>query len=97
MKAHGPTQKLLIGIWLALLALLVVTWGAAQFNFGKWAVVVALTIAVVKAVLVILIFMHVRYSERFTWVLVVAGFFWLFIMIALTMGDYLTRSDTVFR
>lgn len=97
MNAHGPTQKLLYTIWLVLLALLVATWGVAQLNFGQWAIVVAMTIAVVKMVLVILFFMHVRYSSHFTWVLAVAGFFWLFIMIALTMGDYLTRSDAVFR
>ncbi len=53
--------------------------------------VVALTIAVVKATLVVLYFMHVRYSSRLTWVIVIAGFFWLGIMFALTFGDYWTR------
>jgi cytochrome c oxidase subunit IV len=54
--------------------------------------VVALTIAVVKATLVVLYFMHVRYSSRLTWVIVVSGFFWLGIMFALTMSDYLSRA-----
>lgn len=54
--------------------------------------VVALTIAVVKGTLVVLYFMHVRYSTRLTWVIVVAGFFWLLIMFALTLSDYISRA-----
>lgn len=54
--------------------------------------VVALTIAVIKATLVVLYFMHVRYSSRLVWVIVVSGFFWLGIMFALTMSDYLSRE-----
>lgn len=53
--------------------------------------VVALTIAVIKATLVVLYFMHVRYSTRLIWVVVVAGFFWLGILFVLTMSDYLSR------
>ena len=53
---------------------------------------VALTIAVIKATLVVLYFMHVRYSSRLVWVIVVSGFFWLGIMFALTMSDYLSRG-----
>ena len=53
--------------------------------------IVALTIAVVKATLVILYFMHLRYSSRLTQVVVAAGVCWLIIMIALTLSDYLTR------
>jgi cytochrome c oxidase subunit IV len=53
--------------------------------------VVALTIAVVKATFVVLYFMHVRYSSRLIWVIVVAGFFWLAIMFVFTAADYLTR------
>lgn len=55
--------------------------------------VVALTIAVIKATFVVLYFMHVRYSTRLTWVIVVAAFFWLGILFALTMSDYLTRPQ----
>jgi cytochrome c oxidase subunit 4 len=53
--------------------------------------VVALTIAVVKATFVVLYFMHVRYSSRLIWVIVVAGFFWLAIMFVFTLSDYMTR------
>ena len=55
--------------------------------------VVALTIAVIKATFVVLYFMHVRYSSRLVWVIVVSGFFWLGIMFALTMSDYLSRGQ----
>jgi cytochrome c oxidase subunit 4 len=55
--------------------------------------VVALTIAVIKATLVVLYFMHVRYSSRLIWVIVVSGFFWLGILFALTMSDYMSRPE----
>ena len=96
MTAHRPTKKLLFAIWLALLALLFLTWGVAEFDLGRWNIVAAMTIALVKMLLVVLIFMHVRYSTRLTWVFVAAGFFWLFIMITLTMADYLTRAGVSF-
>ena len=75
----------------ALMVLLGMTFAIAQFNFGRWNMVAALTIAVVKALCVILIFMRVRDSSRATWVFVGAGFFWLLLLLALSMGDYLTR------
>jgi cytochrome c oxidase subunit IV len=53
--------------------------------------VVALTIAVIKATFVVLYFMHVRYSSRLIWVIVVSGIFWLAIMFVFTLADYMTR------
>ena len=58
-------------------------------------VVAALTIAFSKAVLIILYFMHVRYSSRLTMVMAGAGFFWLVILFALTFSDYLTRTGMI--
>jgi len=78
------------------MSLLFLTWGVARFDLGPWNVIAAMTIAVAKMLLVILIFMHVRYSSRLTWVFVAAGFFWLFLMVTLTMRDYLTRSGLGF-
>ena len=72
--------------------LLLLTWGIAQINLGPLNIVAALTIAVTKMLLVILFFMHVRYSTRLTWLFVAAGFIWLLIMIDLTLSDYLTRA-----
>jgi cytochrome c oxidase subunit 4 len=85
-------KKVFVRIWLALLVLLVATWGLAQCDLHHFNVAVALTIALVKMVLVILYFMHVRYKPPLTWIFVAAGFILLMIMINLTLGDYLTRG-----
>jgi cytochrome c oxidase subunit IV len=89
---QGPTLKGYIFIWAALLLLLLATWGAAQLNLGEWNTVVALTIAVMKMLLVVLFFMHVRYGSRQIWLFTAAGFIWLIIMIDLTLSDFLTRG-----
>ena len=96
MNSRHPTKTVLFLVWGALLLLLFLTWGVAKFDLGEWNIVAALTIAVAKMLLVVLVFMHVRYSERITWVFVAAGFFWLFLMITLTMSDYLTRGELRF-
>ena len=64
----------------------------AFLDLGALNTVVALTIAVFKATIVVLFFMHVRYSSRLTWVVVIGSVFWLGILLALTFSDYLTRS-----
>jgi len=79
-------------IWAALMALLLLTWGMAQFDFGAGNTIVAMLIAVVKMSLVMLIFMHVRYNSSLTWVFAGAGFLWLAIMVSFTLSDYLTRG-----
>ena len=63
----------------------------AFFDLGPLNTVVALAIAVIKATLVVLFFMHVKYSTRLTWAVVLGSIFWLGIMLVLTMSDYLTR------
>ena len=85
-------KKIFIRVWVALLALLLLTWGVAQFNLGVLNPIAALTIAVAKMLLVILYFMHARYSPRLTWIFIAAGFIWLLIMVDLTLCDYLTRG-----
>lgn len=79
-------------IFLALLALLGATFVVAYIELGPFNTILAVTIAVVKAVLVILFFMHVRYSSILTRVTVIAGFLWLAILIGLSLSDYLTRT-----
>jgi cytochrome c oxidase subunit 4 len=79
--------------------LMVATFATVQIAFldlGAFNAVVALTIAVFKAVLVVLFFMHVRYSTHLTWVVVIGAVFWLVILLALTAGDYLTRARGTF-
>ncbi len=93
MAEHVVARKTYILVWAALMALMVLTAGLSRINLGEWSTVVALAIAVVKALLVILFFMHVRYEDqKITWVVVLAGFFWLAIMLALDMTDYLSRG-----
>jgi cytochrome c oxidase subunit 4 len=84
------------GLYLLILTLLVIgtcaTWGIAFADLGIFNPVVALAIAVAKAVLVILFFMHVIYSNKLTKLTVAAGFFWLLIMITMSLSDYLSRT-----
>jgi len=81
-------------VFLALLVLTAVTTTVAFFDLGGGTNnAIALTIAVGKALLVILYFMHVRYSDRLTWVFAAAGFFWLLILIGGIMDDVLTRPS----
>lgn len=81
--------------YLIFAALMVGTYITVQvsfFDLGALNTVVALTIAVTKAALVVLFFMHVRYSTRLTWAVVAGSVFWLGILLVLTFSDYLTRA-----
>jgi cytochrome c oxidase subunit 4 len=71
------------------------TVGAAEVDLGALNNVVMLAIACTKALLVILFFMHVRWSSRLTWVVAASGFVWLLILFGITMTDYLTRGWVV--
>jgi len=64
----------------------------AFIDLGALNTVIAMAFAVAKAILVILIFMHVRYSSPLTRIVVCGGVFWLLLLIALTLSDYLTRG-----
>jgi cytochrome c oxidase subunit 4 len=79
-------------VFIALMVLLVVTVVGAYMPLGNFHLATAMTIAVAKAVLIILYFMHVRYSNRLTAVCAVASFVWLAILIAFLMNDYLSRD-----
>ncbi len=90
---HIVSVRLYAAIFGALVLLTLTTAGVAFVDLGGGLnSIVALTIAVVKALLVILFFMHVRYSSRLTWVFAGAGFFWLLILLVLTMADPLSRG-----
>ena len=81
-----------LGIWLALLAGTTLTVAAAFVDLGPFNTVVALTIATIKATLVVLFFMHVKYThEKMTGLVVAGAIFWLFILRALSMADYDSR------
>ena len=84
--------KAYLAVFFALIALTITTTGMAFVDLGaEWNTAMAIAIAVVKALLVILFFMHVRYSRPLTRVFVAAGFFWLAVLFVLTLSDYLTR------
>ncbi len=82
----------LIGFYVALMVLLLATVAGNHLPLGRFALVVALLIAVAKAMLVVLFFMHVKVASRVTWIFVVSGFLWLGILFTLTFSDYLTRT-----
>jgi cytochrome c oxidase subunit 4 len=86
-------QRLYYRVFATLLAFTLLTWGVSYLDLGgRLHLVVAITIAVCKATLVVLFFMHVFYSSRLIWVLVGAGIFWLTLLLAFTMGDYASRA-----
>lgn len=93
MSEHIVSLRVYITIFLALMVGTALTvWAGLQDFPGPLNVVVALTIAVVKAALVVLYFMHVRYSSRLIWVVFASALFWLGILFALTFSDYWTRG-----
>jgi cytochrome c oxidase subunit IV len=69
-----------------------ITVQVAFIDLGALNTVVALAVAVFKATIVVLFFMHVKYSTRLTWAVVLGSIFWFGILMVLTFGDYLTRS-----
>ena len=93
MSEHIVYPRVYVTVFLVLLVGTGLTVLAAFQDFpGPLNAVVALTIAVIKATLVVLYFMHVRYSSRLIWLVIAAALFWLAIMFALTISDYSTRS-----
>ncbi len=92
MSEHIVPRTTYFGVFGALLVLTALTVVAANINFGRMNDVIAMTIAVTKMMLVLLFFMHVRYSSRLIWVIVASMFFWLLILLLLTMTDYTSRD-----
>jgi cytochrome c oxidase subunit 4 len=89
------SSKFYYAIWIALLCLTVITAAISFVDLGPFNAVVALVIATVKALLVVLFFMHVKYtSEKLTKIVIVSAIFWLFLLLALSMADYATRLWT---
>jgi cytochrome c oxidase subunit 4 len=89
---HLPPLRLYYAVFAALIVGTLLTVAAAKVDFGAMNNVVMLAIACTKAVLVILFFMHVRWSSRLTWVVAASGFVWLLILLGVTMTDYLSRG-----
>jgi cytochrome c oxidase subunit 4 len=92
MSGHIAPKSLYYWIFGALMFGTLLTVVVAKFDLGPLNNIVMLTIACSKALLVILFFMHVRWSSRLTWVVAGSGFLWLIIMFAITMSDYMSRG-----
>jgi cytochrome c oxidase subunit 4 len=84
--------KIYVRTCIVLLALLALTWMIAYVNLGPFNLIVALAVAITKAIVIALFFMHIKGSSRILHLAAVAGVIWLLIMISLTLGDYATRG-----
>jgi cytochrome c oxidase subunit 4 len=89
---HIVSPGVYLAVACALLALTATTVGVSYIDLGEFNAVVALAIAVFKATLVVLFFMHVKYSTRLTKLTVIAGIFVFFALISMTMADYVSRA-----
>ena len=93
MHEHISSIGFYVFIFLALVALTIATVAISFVPLeGHWHIAVGLAIALVKASLVALFFMHVIHSPRLIWFVVMAAIFWLLLMLSLTFCDYLTRG-----
>src|ERR1700682_4839854 len=86
--------KTYVTVFVSLIGLTLLTTGVAFIDLGPFNTVAALAIAFCKMMLVILFFMHVRHSGSLVRLALIAGFFWLALLIAITMTDYHTRTWT---
>ena len=89
---HVVPTMIYYAIFAALIVLTGVTVAVAYVDLGRWNTVAALVIACFKAMIVVLYFMHVKYSPRLITLTVIAGLYWMVILFGLTLGDYLTRA-----
>jgi cytochrome c oxidase subunit 4 len=92
MSEYIVPKRVYFTVYAILMFCTYLTAQVAYFDLGAFNAVAAVTIAVFKATLVVLFFMHVRYSTSLTWLVVTGAVFWLCILLALTLGDYMTRA-----
>ena len=93
---HIVPLKIYYAVFGSLMVLTGVTVAVAYLDLGPLNVIVALVIACVKATIVVLFFMHVKYSSRLVKMAIVAGLYWMGILLTLTLSDYLTRGMGTF-
>jgi cytochrome c oxidase subunit 4 len=92
MSEHVVPRSVYFAVFGALMVLTATTTAVSFVDLGPWNTVVALTIAFLKATLVVLFFMHVKYSPRLTQITVGGGLLWLAILILITLSDFMTRG-----
>ena len=91
MSEHVVSWKVYLAVFLALCALTAVTVLVTGYDFGPFNLIVALGVAIAKASLVVLYFMHARYSPRLTGVVIASAIAFFVILVFLTLTDYVSR------
>jgi cytochrome c oxidase subunit 4 len=91
MSEHIVSPKIYVAVFLSLLFFTGLTYSVALIDLGPLNPLVAIVIAMIKSMLVILFFMHVKYSPKMTKVSIISGFVFLLILLALSMTDYISR------
>jgi cytochrome c oxidase subunit IV len=89
---HVVPIRVYLTVFFVLLVMTATTTVVSGIDLGPWNTVVALGIAVFKASLVVLFFMHAKYSPRLTQVVILGGLFWLAILLLLTFSDFVSRG-----
>ena len=92
MSEAVVSRKTYVIVWVSLLVLLGATVGAAYLSLGRFNAIIALGIASIKAVIIAMYFMHLRYSPRLVWCYAGGAVLWLGILFAFSFSDYLARS-----
>ena len=93
MPEHVVPTRTYYTIFILLMALLALTIGLSYIDVGRgWNDLFALGIAVIKALLVAIFFMHLRWGSRLSWVFALAGVVWLGILLVLSTSEYITRN-----
>ena len=93
---HQAPLGMYFAVFFALMIFTVVTVAASRVDLGAFNTAIALAIAVLKATIVILWFMHVIHSPRMTWIVVISSFLWLAVMFVFFFSDYLTRNWNIY-
>jgi cytochrome c oxidase subunit 4 len=91
---NKSSTKAYLYVWLGLMLLLAATWGFSILPFHAYSLVVSMGISIAKTALIILFFMHMKYSPKILWLFAGAGFVWLIILLELTLSDYVTRGGS---
>ncbi len=92
---HGSGYKVYFLVWSALVVLTVVTVYVSYIDFGIFNIVLAMVIASIKASIVALYFMHLKFEDSLTWVFALYPLSLLFLLIAMTMIDTFTRQNVL--
>jgi len=97
-SGHAESEHHIVGpatyaiIFVALLIGTALTIGASYLDMGPWNPVIAIAIAVTKATLVVLFFMHIKYSSKLMKLTVGAGLFTFLVLVGMSLSDYLSRA-----